>query len=200
MRTSGAREVFIAANPHRRADSAPTTCSATEPMSEAFVVREATVDDRRFIAHHRAAMFVDMGSLDAASAGALRDAAERWLETAMPRGEYVGWLVVTTSDSSRVVAGAGVQVRRVLPFPQRDAEGGSTIAEGRQAIVVNVYTEPEFRRRGLARALMQAVLAWARSVKLESLVLHAAPDGEPLYRALGFVPTNEMRFKGRLTD
>jgi GNAT superfamily N-acetyltransferase len=169
-------------------------------MSEAFVIREATVDDCRVIAHHRAAMFVDMGSVDAPSDVILRDASERWLGEAIPRGEYLGWLAVSTADRARVVAGAGVQVRRVLPFPQRHVAGGSRIAEGRQAIVVNVYTEPEFRRRGLARQLMETVLAWARSVQLESLVLHAAPDGEALYRALGFAPTNEMRFTGTLTE
>jgi GNAT superfamily N-acetyltransferase len=169
-------------------------------MTEAFVIRAATVDDRRVVAHHRSAMFFDMGSLDAAAVGALKDAAERWLEGAMPRGEYLGWLAVSSTDPSHVVAGAGVQVRRVLPFPQRSADGRSSVAEGRQAIVVNVYTEPEFRRRGLARRLMEAVIEWARTTKLESLVLHAARDGEALYRSLGFEPTNEMRFAGRLTD
>jgi GNAT superfamily N-acetyltransferase len=169
-------------------------------MSEAFVVRAATVDDRRIIAHHRAAMFRDMGAIDAASVAALREAAERWLEGAMPRGEYFGWVAVSAADHSHVVAGAGVQVRRVLPFPQRDANGGSTVAEGRQAIVVNVYTEREYRRRGLARRLMESVMVWARSVRLESLVLHAAPDGEALYRALGFDWTNEMRYTGRFID
>ncbi len=29
-------------------------------------------------------------------------------------------------------------------------------------------------------------------------VLHASPDGRPLYEPLGFVATNEMRFAGDL--
>jgi len=66
--------------------------------------------------------------------------------------------------------------------------------EGRQAIVVNVFTEPEFRRQGLARQLMLAVLAWARDERLDSLVLHAAKDGRALYESLGFTQTNEMRY------
>jgi GNAT superfamily N-acetyltransferase len=165
------------------------------PMSESITIRTATVADRLVIAHHRTAMFVDMGwSLDEERAAALRVTTASWLEQAMPRGEYVGWLAQSEAAPERVVAGAGVQLRRILPFPRRLIDGTVSIAEGRQAIVVNVYTEPEFRRRGTARRLMETVIGWARSVRLESLVLHAAPDGEALYRSLGFERTNEMRY------
>ena len=67
------------------------------------------------------------------------------------------------------------------------------IGLGRQGIGLNVYTEPRWRRRGVARSLMTAVLSWARAERLESLVLHAAPDGRARYEELGFVATNEMR-------
>jgi GNAT superfamily N-acetyltransferase len=65
--------------------------------------------------------------------------------------------------------------------------------------VLNVHTEPPWRRRGLARRLMLEVLSWARTEALDSLVLHAAPEGRSLYEALGFVATNEMRFVEDLT-
>jgi hypothetical protein len=45
---------------------------------------------------------------------------------------------------------------------------------------------------------MREVLEWARAERIESLVLHAAPDGRPLYEQLGFVATNEMRYTGPL--
>ena len=83
-----------------------------------------------------------------------------------------------------------------LPAPV--STGADAVGFGRQAIVLNVYTEPAFRRHGLARALMLDLLDWARSSGLDSLVLHATPDGRPLYEALGFAPTNEMRFMGEL--
>jgi GNAT superfamily N-acetyltransferase len=73
-----------------------------------------------------------------------------------------------------------------------------TVTSGRAAVVVNVYTEPAERRRGLARLLMERVLEWAREVELEDLVLHAAPDGRHLYESLGFAMTNEMRHQGAL--
>jgi GNAT superfamily N-acetyltransferase len=64
--------------------------------------------------------------------------------------------------------------------------------------VLNVYTEPAWRRHGLAQQLMRELLAWARKERLDRLVLHASADGRRLYERLGFVATNEMRFPGAL--
>lgn len=86
-----------------------------------------------------------------------------------------------------------MQLRRVLPFP-RHAPLRGEVASGRQGIVLNVYTEQSFRRRGLARRLILELLAWSRAQALDSLVLHAAPEARLLYESLGFVATNEMRF------
>ena len=71
------------------------------------------------------------------------------------------------------------------------------ILHGEQGLVLNVYTEPAWRRRGLGERLLRHLLAWAESRALASLVLHASPDARPLYERLGFVATgNEMRHAG----
>jgi GNAT superfamily N-acetyltransferase len=67
------------------------------------------------------------------------------------------------------------------------------VGQGRHALVVNVFTEPAWRRRGIAELLMRRLLAWAREERLDRVVLHASAEGRPLYERLGFVPTNEMR-------
>jgi GNAT superfamily N-acetyltransferase len=58
-----------------------------------------------------------------------------------------------------------------------------------------MYTEPEYRRRGLARKLMEIMIAWCKQEAFGSVLLHASDEGRPLYEALGFVATNEMRLK-----
>jgi GNAT superfamily N-acetyltransferase len=167
-------------------------------VRDSFQIRSATLADVPVIAHHRASMFHDMGSLPSGLIEPLMEMTRAYLTDAIPRGEYAGWLAAPT-DESRIVAGAGVQVRRILPFPRHSADRSScAIANGRQGIVLNVYTEPAFRRRGLARAQMHEILGWARRTGIESLVLHAAPEGRPLYEALGFAATNEMRYQGDL--
>jgi GNAT superfamily N-acetyltransferase len=90
-----------------------------------------------------------------------------------------------------------VMQRRVPPHPC-DATGGVVIADGRQGIVLNVFTERPWRKRGLAGLLMQRVLAWAADSGLETLELHASDDSRRLFERLGFIATNEMRYPGTL--
>jgi GNAT superfamily N-acetyltransferase len=67
-------------------------------------------------------------------------------------------------------------------------------AEGRSAIILNVFTEPEWRRRGAAALLIQHIINWSREQRLDRLVLHASAAGRALYKRLGFTATNEMKF------
>ena len=66
------------------------------------------------------------------------------LREMLASGEYVGWLASPFDTPERIVAGAGVQLRRVLPHPAGDI----AFAEGRHALIINVFTEPEWRRQG----------------------------------------------------
>lgn len=161
-------------------------------------MRSATAVDAPIIARHRARMFEEMGQLPPEAFEPLRAVAEVYIAEAIARGEYVGWLASPADAPGLVVAGAGVQRRRVLPHPVPAGGGRVRIAEGHHAIVLNVYTEPEWRRRGLGELLMRDVLAWARAERLDRLVLHASDAGRALYERLGFAATNEMRFEGEL--
>lgn len=62
------------------------------------------------------------------------------------------------------------------------------------AYVNAVYVHPEYRRRGIARRLMQLILAWARSRDCARVRLRSSEDGRPLYESLGFMPGREMEF------
>jgi GNAT superfamily N-acetyltransferase len=166
-------------------------------VSEAFVVRQALGADAAVIAHHRARMFQDMGQLAPELYQSLVEESVKYLRGALAIGEYVGWLAAPREDPSNIVAGAGVQQRRILPRPLAH-DGVTRVVRGREAIVLNVFTEVAWRKRGLARLLMEHVLAWARASEIDTLVLHASTEGRPLYERLGFVQTNEMRFKGPL--
>jgi GNAT superfamily N-acetyltransferase len=166
--------------------------------SQPFRIRPATIADAAVIGRHRARMFQDMGELPPPAFDPLRAAAERVLTGALARGEYVGWLLTPEGEPGRVVAGAGVQLRDALPHPVDLGGGEVGVAAGHHGIVLNVFTEHAWRRRGLAELLMRHVVEWAREQRLDRLVLHASEEGRALYERLGFVATNEMRFSGSL--
>lgn len=146
-------------------------------------IRAAALADIPHVLHHRRSMFAEMGRGNAAEHTRMLETTQAYLQRAMPSGTYVGWLAETTAG--RVVAGAGVAIA--------DWPGSPDDPTGKRALVLNVYTEPEFRRQGIARRLMLATIEWCRAEGLRSLSLHASDFGRALYEELGFRPTNEMR-------
>lgn len=157
-----------------------------------WTIRRADVEDIPVLAGHRAAMFADMGRIhDEQTQHDLIVATTDYFSRAIRCEEYLAWVAVDADNAEQIVAGAGVQRRSALPFPIR-GEGATGIGKGVQAIVLNVYTDPQWRRRGVARALMNEILTWSRSIPLDTLVLHASNDGRALYESLGFESTNEM--------
>lgn len=165
-------------------------------MSEQFTIRLATLEDVDVIAEHRARMFDEMGEVPAGTFEILRAKSRERLHDLLNRGEYVGWLAVSAQRPATIAGGAGVQLREVLPHPLARAKDGNRIAEGRHAIIINVFTEPQWRRQGVAQLLLRRIIDWARTERLDRLVLHASDAGRSLYEQLGFVDTNEMRLAG----
>jgi GNAT superfamily N-acetyltransferase len=150
-----------------------------------ITLRRASVKDAKTIAHHRRSMFRDMGYRDEAALDSMMDKFLPWVETKMEAGEYLAWLAVMNGDS--VVAGAGLWL---MDWPAHMV--GSSPRRGN---ILNVYTEPPFRRRGLARRLMEAALHWCEVNDIDFVILHASAEGRRLYESLGFRSGNEMRTK-----
>jgi GNAT superfamily N-acetyltransferase len=147
-----------------------------------MIITRATVDDVETITAHRRNMFVDMGHRDTGLLDGMCADFRGWLRPRLESGEYLGWFV---TEGDEPVSGLGLWLMDWLPHVI-----GPKSPRGN---IVNVYTRPESRRKGMARALMAAALDWCRDNRVASVILHASPDGKPLYEAFGFKPTNEMR-------
>jgi GNAT superfamily N-acetyltransferase len=151
-------------------------------VSDPFIIRLATVEDIPTIVAQRRAMFHDMGTTDPAALDAMEAHFRPWVRQKMEQGEFFTWLA--EDGQGRVVAGAGLWVQEWPPTPQA--------VLGRRGYVLNVYTHPDYRRRGLARRLMRLIVAWCWEHDLPILTLHASADGRLLYDSLGFAPANFM--------
>ena len=137
-------------------------------------------------------MFQDMGDVSGDAFEILRAKAAKRLEQWIHAGYYIGWLVTPADKLKMIVAGAGIQLQTILPRPLDI----STIGEGRQGTIVNVFTEPQWRRRGIASLLIKEIIIWSKNEKIDRLLLHASDEGRSIYQRLGFVASNEMRFVG----
>ena len=105
-----------------------------------YFLRSAAPQDAGLIAAQRAAMFRDMGHVSPEQSERLREASEPWVAGLLAQGHYFGWLV---EYGTAVVAGGGIILRDWMPAP-------GCYRVGRWGHIVNVYTHPDHRRRGLA--------------------------------------------------
>ncbi|HEY3625238.1 MAG TPA: GNAT family N-acetyltransferase, partial [Terracidiphilus sp.] len=144
--------------------------------------RLAVEEDAALIASHRCAMFATMGRAEQSVLDDVRRASEPWTARMMREGKYLGWI---TTDDGRPIASAGMLILDWPPHPF-DPTGE------RRAYLLNVFVDADYRRRGLARTLLELCLAEARRRDIRVVSLHASDEGRALYRSLGFHPSNEM--------
>jgi ribosomal protein S18 acetylase RimI-like enzyme len=52
--------------------------------------------------------------------------------------------------------------------------------------MLNVFTLPDFRRRGIATQVIRFLIEEAKLHRVSRIDLSASPEGRPLYRSLGF--------------
>ena len=146
-------------------------------------IRLATPADAGTIAQQRDAMFVDMSEA-AEKLARVHSLSLEWHRRALQSGLYTGFLAETDGE---IVGGAGLLWQDLPPSPDTDLDV--------RGYVMNVYVRPDQRGQGLARRLLERVLAECVAREVTMVSLHASEAGRPLYEKLGFRATNEMRLK-----
>ncbi|BBP84138.1 N-acetyltransferase [Pseudomonas sp. Pc102] len=144
-------------------------------------VRRLAPGDLETICMHREAMFLEAGG-DPARLRTMTGHFRPWLRERLADGRYYGFALM---DEARIAAAIGLMSIEWPPHPSHPEVG-------QRGYVLNVFVEPNYRRRGLASALMK--LAEAEFIRrgLGFAVLHATQVGRPVYEALGWAATSEM--------
>jgi len=158
--------------------------SANAASTSDLHIREATPADIPEILRQRRAMYEDMGYKDVAALSAMVSVSASYLAKAIAEGSFQAWLA---SIETRTVAGGAIIVSPWLAHPYD--------LECRRATILNVYTDRDYRRRGIARRILETMIDWCKHEGFARVDLHASEDGRRLYESLGFEPSNEMRLK-----
>jgi ribosomal protein S18 acetylase RimI-like enzyme len=109
------------------------------------------------------------------SSGSFKPYYAVWLKAAIQREIYIG---LVAESGHEVIAGAGMLLMEWGP-----TRGDPNPMRGR---IVNVWTHPDWRRRGIASDLVQRLLAQAEKIGIRTIGLGSTPVSEALYRSLGF--------------
>ena len=103
----------------------------------------------------------------------------------MADGTFVSWLAM---DGDRIVGTSGMSFVEKPPY--------FGCPSGRIGLLSSMFTEPEYRRKGIARELLSRVVEEARAYGCGTVQITASDMGVLLYTAFGFVKNgNFMQYK-----
>lgn len=111
---------------------------------------------------------VDMSEVEAES--------RTYYKKALADGSHTAILVF---DGDKFAGAGGVSYYSVMPTYHNPS--------GRKAYIMNMYTKPEYRRRGIAFKTLDLLVSDAKNKGIAAISLEATNMGRPLYEKYGFV-------------
>jgi GNAT superfamily N-acetyltransferase len=124
----------------------------------------------------RMAMLAELREIDDSEMEAAAEANRRYFREKLPDGEFMVFLAEAERE---IVATSG------LAFWERPPTSGGPGIDG---YVMNMYTVPEWRGRGIASALLERLVHCAQEAGARRVFLRAvSPEGRRISQQLGFV-------------
>ena len=144
--------------------------------------RKMTKNDLEIFIRMRIAQLREEGATEELDlVPALRDYYHRH----MADGTFVSWLAL---DGERIVGTSGMSFVEKPPY--------FSCPSGRIGLLSSMYTDPGYRRQGIAKELLKRVVEEARAYDCGSVQITASDMGVLLYTDFGFVKNgNFMQYK-----
>ncbi len=146
-----------------------------------LIYKKATIDDIDILAKSRIEVLraanqladdVDMSEIEAQSYD--------YYKKALSDGTHTAYLVF---DGDQFIGAGGISYFRVMPTYHN--------ASGNKAYIMNMYTNPDYRRLGIAYKTLELLVADAKEKDVKVISLEATDMGKPLYEKFGFVKMND---------
>ena len=110
----------------------------------------------------------------------MRKQSYHYYQKALCDGTHVAYLIF---DEHRFAGTGGVSFFQVMPTYHN--------VSGNKAYIMNIYTKPAYRRRGIAYRILDLLVSDIRSKGVIAVFLEATEAGRPLYEKYGFVKMND---------
>jgi len=95
------------------------------------------------------------------------------------KGILNGSFFALVAEHDSLAIGYGAMVLREIP-------GDFNRSTYLEADILNMYTIPAARRKGISTLILKQLLLEAKTMGVTKLALHTSKDGEKLYRSIGF--------------
>ncbi len=149
---------------------------------------EATKDDISELIRMRIAYMAD-------DFGSVSDEEREGMETQLPdyfaRKLGTELVAFVAKDEDRIVS---VAYLHIIEMP-----ANSILLNGLYGEVLSVYTEPDYRGKGMCTRLMKDLVEYGKKIGLGRIDLSATDEGYPIYAKIGFKDKDhryrDMRYK-----
>ena len=103
-----------------------------------------------------------------------------YYKDALEHGTHTAYLVF---DDEMFVGAGGISYFKVMPTYHNKT--------GNKAYIMNMYTRPEHRRKGIAYKTLDILVRASKDRGITVISLEATEAGKPLYEKFGFVKMND---------
>lgn len=144
--------------------------------------RKLTEDDLPVFMELRIRQLIEEGAREDKD---LRPALRAYYLRHLADGTFVSWLAL---DGEKIVGTSGMSFVEKPPY--------FSCPSGRIGLLSSMYTDPAYRRKGIARELLSRVVEEARQYGCGAVQITASDMGVLLYTDFGFVKNeNFMQYK-----
>lgn len=150
-----------------------------------FIYKKATIEDIELLTKTRIQVLRAANHLpDEVDMSEVERQSYNYYKAALADGSHTAYLVF---DGERFVGAGGVSYFRVMPTYHN--------ASGQKAYIMNMYTHPDYRRKGIAYKTLELLIKDAKGRGITAISLEATAMGRPLYEKFGFVSmSSEMEY------
>lgn len=154
-------------------------------MKSLITYHKAIPDDVSILVENRIRFAIEL-------AGAIEDAVVQTL-----REQMLQYFAKATADNSCIsfIARCDGAVAGIGSVHLREMPGNVKNPSGKWGYIMNMYTAPEHRRKGVCKGIVNALVEEASKYGVTGFELHATPEGEMVYKQEGFVQHNEPTYR-----
>ena len=137
--------------------------------------KKASLHDAGSLVKIRCEFLREIGCFDEKDRKLIENANKEYFIKSLANGSFVSWLAIA---DGKIIATSGICFYTVPP--------NAKSLNGKVGYIQNMYTKKEFRRQGIAKALLAKTIEEARSRGCDKVILGATEAGRALYEEFGF--------------
>ena len=147
----------------------------------ALIYRKATIDDLKILTETRIEVLRAANQLgNDVDMSEVKKQSFKYYQKALKENVHLAYLIF---DESTFVGAGGISYFQVMPTYHNPT--------GRKAYIMNMYTKPEYRRKGIALKTLDLLVKDAMERGVTAISLEATAMGRPLYEKYGFITMND---------